>query len=161
MTIQDCDSRALDKLRHIWIIYLQTESQQILTCSYHCSGSWMVHLVMSCFEFCLQVRRRMKIPAFLSGASTFDVIHADGHSIITCLNHGHISRVSVAAIILTTGTITSLKFTANLKEKKITLTLGRLLVFIYFASECKSNSTHSFCHLFRKNFKKLKDNVKP
>lgn len=145
MTIQDCDSRVLDKLRHIWIIYPQTESRQVLACSYHCSGSWMVHLVMSCFEFGLQVRRRMKILAFLPGASTFDIIHADGHSIITCLNHGHISRVSIAAIILTTGTITSLKFTANLKKKKkITLTLGRLSVFIYFASECKSNSTYSF-----------------
>ena len=118
MTIQDCDSRVLDKLRHIWIIYPQTESRQVLACSYHCSGSWMVHLVMSCFEFGLQVRRRMKLLAFLPGASTFDIIHADGHSIITCLNHGHISRVSVAAIILTTGTITSLKFTANLKKKK-------------------------------------------
>ena len=92
----------------------------------------MVHLVMSCFEFGLQVRRRMKILAFLPGASTFDIIHADGHSIITWLNHGHISRVSIAAIILTTGTITSLKFTANLKEKKNHIDAWKVISFYLF-----------------------------
>lgn len=78
----------------------------------------MVHLVMSCLEFGLQVCRRMKVLAFLTGASTFDVIHADGHGIIACLNHRDIRRVSVAAVVLTTGTISTLKLTANLKGKK-------------------------------------------
>lgn len=78
----------------------------------------MVHLVMSCLEFGLQVCGRMKVFAFLPGTSAFDIIHADGHSIITCLNHRNISRMSIAAIILTTGTISTLKFSANLEEKQ-------------------------------------------
>jgi hypothetical protein len=82
----------------------------------------MVHLVVSCLEFGLQVRRRMKVFAFLPGAPTFNVIHADRHGIITHFNHGNICRVSVAAIILPTGTISTLKFTANLEEKNKTRT---------------------------------------
>lgn len=145
MTIQDYGYRILDKLRNTLIIYPKTDSPQALGCSYHHVGSWMVHLVMSCLELSLQVCRRMKVLAFLPGASTFDVIHADSHSIITCLNHGNICGVSIAAIVLTTGTISTLKFSANLKGKKknhITLKPGRWLTFIYFASECKSNSIH-------------------
>lgn len=78
----------------------------------------MVHLVMSCPEFGLQVCRRMKVPAFLPGASPLDVIHADRHGIITCLNHGNIRGVSIATIVYTTGTISTLEFSANLKLKQ-------------------------------------------
>jgi hypothetical protein len=77
----------------------------------------MVHLVMSCPEFGLQVGRRMKVLAFLPGASAFNVIHADCHRIISDFNHGNIRRVSIAALALPTGTISTLKFTANLKKE--------------------------------------------
>ena len=90
----------------------------------------MVHLVMSCLELGLQVWGRMKVLAFLPGASAFDVIHADGHSIITCFNHRGISRMSIAAIALTTGTISTLKFSANLK--KITLMTLKVIRFYLF-----------------------------
>lgn len=75
-------------------------------------------MVMSCLELGLQMRRRMKILAFLPGASTFDIIHADRHSVIAHFDHGSIRRVSVAAIILPTGAISTLKFPANLKEER-------------------------------------------
>lgn len=76
----------------------------------------MVHLVMSCLQFGLQVWRRMKVLAFLPGASAFNVIHADCHTIIRHFNHRNIRRVSIATIILPTGTISTLKFTANLEK---------------------------------------------
>lgn len=80
----------------------------------HWWGS-VVHLVMSCLEFGLQVCGRMEVLAFLPGASAFDVIHADSHSIVIYINHGRICGVSVAAIVLTPGTISTLKFSANLQ----------------------------------------------
>lgn len=72
-------------------------------------------MVMRCFEFGLQVSRRMKVLASLPEASTSDVIHADPHSVVTHINHGNIHGVSIAAVVLTTGTISTLKFAADLK----------------------------------------------
>ena len=80
----------------------------------------------------------MKVLAFLPGASTFDIIHADGHGIITCVNHGNICRVSIAAIALTTGTISTLKFTANLKEKKNHIDAWKVISFYLFCERIRA-----------------------
>lgn len=85
--------------------------------TYHCSCSCLVHLVLSCLDFGLQVCRGMKVLAFLPRASTFDVIHANCNSIFICVYHCNIYRVSIAAIILTTCAISSLKLSTNLKRK--------------------------------------------
>lgn len=85
--------------------------------TYHCSCSCLVHLVLSCLDFGLQVCRGMKVLAFLPRASTFDVIHANCNSIFICVYHCNIYRVSIAAIILTTCAISTLKLSTNLKRK--------------------------------------------
>lgn len=87
------------------------------SCPYHCSCSCLVHLVLSCFDFGLQVCRGVKVLAFLPRASPFDVIHANCNSIFICVYHCNIYRVSVTAIVLTTCAISTLKLSANLKRK--------------------------------------------
>lgn len=93
------------------------EMQLEKSSTYHCSCSCLVHLVLSCLDFGLQVCRGMKVLAFLPRASTFDVIHANCNSIFICVYHCNIYRVSIAAIILTTCAISTLKLSTNLKRK--------------------------------------------
>lgn len=93
------------------------EMQLERSSTYHCSCSCLVHLVLSCLDFGLQVCRGMKVLAFLPRASTFDVIHANCNSIFICVYHCNIYRVSIAAIILTTCAISTLKLSTNLKRK--------------------------------------------
>lgn len=91
--------------------------EMLRSSTYHCSCSCLVHLVLSCLDFGLQVCRGMKVLAFLPRASTFDVIHANCNSIFICVYHCNIYRVSIAAIILTTCAISTLKLSTNLKRK--------------------------------------------
>lgn len=91
--------------------------EMLRSSTYHCSCSCLVHLVLSCLDFGLQVCRGMKVLAFLPRASTFDVIHANCNSVFICVYHCNIYRVSIAAIVLTTCAISTLKLSTNLKRK--------------------------------------------
>lgn len=109
-------------LFHKWCVWhkrnlLAMEIQLGKSSTYHRSCSCLVHLVLSCLDFGLQVCRGMKVLAFLPRASTFDVIHANCNSIFICVYHCNIYRVSIAAIILTTCAISTLKLSTNLKRK--------------------------------------------
>lgn len=73
--------------------------------------------MLSCLDFGLQVCRGMKVLAFLPRASTFDVIHANRNSVFICVYHRNIYRVSVAAVVLTTCAISTLKLSTNLRRK--------------------------------------------
>lgn len=105
--------------RHTWHKWnlLAIEIQLDKSSTYHCSCSCLVHLMLSCLDFGLQVCRGMKVLAFLPRASTFDVIHANCNSIFIGVYHRNIYRVSIAAVVLTTCAISTLKLSTNLKRK--------------------------------------------
>lgn len=71
-------------------------------------------LLLTGFDFGLQVCRRVKILALLPGAAALDIVHANGDSVISGVNHGTVTGVSEAAVCLSPRTVSPLKFAANL-----------------------------------------------
>lgn len=118
------------------------EIQPEKSSTYHCSCSCLVHLVLSCLDFGLQVCRGMKVLAFLPRASTFDVIHANCNSIFICVYHCNIYRVSIAAIILTTCAISTLKLSTNLKRKSHCWAEHQVTLHLVFSTQNISSVGH-------------------
>lgn len=119
--------------------------------TYHCSCSCLVHLVLSCLDFGLQVCRGMKVLAFLPRASTFDVIHANCNSIFICVYHCNIYRVSIAAIILTTCAISTLKLSTNLKRKSHCWAGHQVTLQSVFSTHNISSVGHIKLHVYAKS----------
>lgn len=85
--------------------------------SYHgCScHDCVIALLLTGFDFGLQVCRRVKILALLPGAAALDVVHANSDGVIRGVNHWAVTGVSKAAICLSSRTVSTLELAANLR----------------------------------------------
>ncbi len=84
-------------------------------CSLGCHGC-LTDLLLTGFDFGLQVCGRVKILALLPGAAALDVVHADSDGVICGVNHWTVTGVSKAAICLPSCTVSPLKLTAHLRR---------------------------------------------
>lgn len=82
------------------------------------STARLTDLLLTGFDFGLQVCRRVKILALLPGAAALDVVHANSDCVIGGVNHRAVTGVSKTAIRLPSGTIPPLKLTAHLDEEQ-------------------------------------------
>lgn len=83
-------------------------------CGLGCDGC-LTDLLLTGFNFGLQVCRRVEILALLPGAAALDIVHANSDSVISGVNHWTVTGVSKAAICLPSCTVSPLKFTTNLR----------------------------------------------
>ena len=74
----------------------------------------MIDLLLTGFDFGLQVCRRVKILALLPGAAALDVVHANSDSVIRGVDHGAVTGVSEAAICLPSCAVSPLELAAHL-----------------------------------------------
>lgn len=81
-------------------------------------GCGLVHLVLGSLDFGLQMRRWVEVLALFPGATTLDVIHAHGDSVVIVVNHGAVCRVGEATVVLTPGTVPSLILPAHLDTRR-------------------------------------------
>lgn len=80
-----------------------------------CCHCCLIDLLLTGFDFGLQVCRRVKILALLPGTATLDVVHANSDSVIRGVNHWAVTGMSKAAIRLPSCTVSSLKLTTHLR----------------------------------------------
>lgn len=71
-------------------------------------------MLLTGFDFGLQVGRRMEILALLPGAAALDVIHTNGDGVIGGVDHWAVTGVSEAAIRFRSCTVSPLKLPAHL-----------------------------------------------
>lgn len=74
----------------------------------------MTDLLLTGFDFGLQVGRRVKILALLPGAAALDVVHANSDSVIGGVNHWTVTGVSKAAVCFPSCTASPLELAAHL-----------------------------------------------
>lgn len=103
-------------------------SQKDKALSYHgcglgCHGC-LTDMLLTGFDFGLQVCRRVKILALLPGAATLDVVHANSDSVISGVNHWTVTGVSKAAVCLPSCTASPLKLAAHLRAAIINKVRG-------------------------------------
>lgn len=89
----------------------------VRTAHHGCGGCGLVHLVLCSLNFGLQMGRWMEVLAFFPGAATFDVVHAHSDGVVVGINHGAVSRVGKATVVLSPGAVTPLIFSTNLKTR--------------------------------------------
>ena len=65
----------------------------------------------------LQMRRGVKIFAFFTRTSTFNIVHTDSDGIVGSVDHRSIRRVSIPTLSFTPGAVASLVITAHLIKK--------------------------------------------
>lgn len=104
-------------------LQMQTDSQIVCSlkdkalsyhsCSLGCHGC-LTGLLLTGFNFGLQVGRWVKILARLPGAPALDVVHANSDSVISGVNHWTVTGVSKAAICFPSCTSSSQKLAAHL-----------------------------------------------
>ena len=121
-----------------------------------CHGS-VIDLLLTGFDFCLQVCRRVKILALLPGAAALNVVHANSDSVICGVNHGAVTGVSEAAICLPSRTVSPLKLATHLRGDIIkdsdtgsacsqTMSTTKLLLYLLMFDHslgCKNTSSLS------------------
>lgn len=81
-------------------------------------GCGLVHLVLCSLNFGLQVRWRVKVLALFPGAPPLDVVHAHRDGVVVGVDHGTVSRVSEAAIVLPPGAVPPLVLSAHLQPER-------------------------------------------
>lgn len=117
--------------------------------SYHgCSCGLGCHccltdLLLTGFDFGLQVCRRVKVLALLPGAPALDVVHADSDCVIGAVNHRAVTGVSKAAIRLPSCTVSPLKLATHLKQKQWWWPWEQF-VFKPGASSCQATKLYTF-----------------
>lgn len=93
----------------------QTDRRRDKALSYRgCSLGRLAHLLLTRFDFGLQMGRWVKILALLPGAAAFDVVHAHSDGVISGVNHRAVTGVRKAAICFAPRTVSPLKLTAHL-----------------------------------------------
>lgn len=88
--------------------------------SYHgCSCGLGRHgcLMLTGFNFGLQVRRWVKILALVAAAAALDVVHANGDGVVDCVNHRAVAGVGEPAVGLSSSTCPSLELTTYLQSE--------------------------------------------
>lgn len=90
---------------------------RIQTAHHGRGGCGLVHLVLSCLNFGLQVGRWVEVLALFSGAAALDVVHAHGNGVVVVVDHGAVSRVGEAAVILPSRAVAPLIFPTHLEMK--------------------------------------------
>lgn len=78
-------------------------------------GRGLIHLVLGGFDLGLQVRRRVKVFALVSGAAALYVIHAHGHRVIAGVDHCAVGGVGEPAVRLSARAVAALVLTAHLR----------------------------------------------
>lgn len=101
-----CQDNVVDKTSRV--------SYHGCSCSLGCH-SCLIDLLLTGFDFGLQVRRRVKILALLSGTAALDVVHANSDGVVSGVNHWAVTGVSKAAICLPSCTVSPLKLAAHLR----------------------------------------------
>lgn len=85
--------------------------------AYHgCGGCGLVHLVLSRLDLSLQMGWWVKVLALFSGASTLDVVHAHGDRVVVGVDHGAVSGVGEATVVLTAGAVSPLILPTHLES---------------------------------------------
>lgn len=81
---------------------------------HHSSGRSGALGTLRAFEACLQMSRRVKVFALLSGAAALHVVHAHCHCVISAVNHGAVTRVGKPTVCLSSGAVPPLKLSTHL-----------------------------------------------
>lgn len=86
----------------------------VFTEPYHSSSCGSALGALRAFEACLQMSRRVKVFALLSGAAALHIVHADCHCVISAVNHGAVARVGKPTVCLSSGAVPPLKLSTHL-----------------------------------------------
>lgn len=77
-------------------------------------GCGLVHLVLGCLDFGLQMGRRVEVLALFSGAPALDVVHAHSDGVVIGVDHGAVCGVGEAAVVLPPRAVSPLVFPTHL-----------------------------------------------
>lgn len=115
------------------------------SCGLGCHGC-VTDLLLTGFDFGLQVCRRVKILALLPGAAALDVVHANSDGVIGGVDHWTVTGVSKAAIGLPSRTVSPLKLAAHLRRAIIKTVRGiQLLACSQIMSTHRSTKVFFSC----------------